>query len=290
MDNSLDISLDISAQRERAEQFRRMHHAPPMLVLPNVWDAASARLVEQAGFPAIATTSSGIAAALGYADGEHMRRELMLDAIARIMRVVACPVTVDFEAGYGDTLVEKVESVRAVIAAGAVGVNIEDSLVGQRGALAKIDTQAELIAALRELGATLGVPFVINARVDVFLRGSGEPERRDEQIEQAVARAHAYLRAGADCVYPIGRLDHATIARLVAAIPGPVNIMGGAPQPTLPELAQLGVARVSLASALMRAALGRVRMIARALRAQGGYDALASDALSGAEFNALFTE
>jgi 2-methylisocitrate lyase-like PEP mutase family enzyme len=282
--------MDTATQRAKAEQFRRLHdrrHEAPMLILPNVWDAASARIVEQAGFRAIATTSSGVAAALGYPDGQRMSRETMIAAVARIARVVACPVTADFEAGYGDSIPEKVESVKAVIAAGAVGVNIEDSLVGQGGALGEISDQCDLIAALRELATALAIPVVINARVDVYLRASGAPESR---FEQAVERANAYLRAGADCVYPIGRLDRETIARLVAAIPGPVNIMGGPPQPPLPELAALGVARVSLAGGLMRAALGHISAIARELHEQGGYDALQRDALTGAEFNALFPE
>ncbi len=279
--------MDVTAQRARAEQFRRLHRAPPMLVLPNVWDAASARIIEQAGFPAIATTSSGVAAALGYPDGQHMSRDLMIEAIARIARVVDCPLTADIEAGYGESIAEKVETIRAVIATGAVGVNIEDSLIHTPNALAEIDDQVNLIAALRELAHSLGVPFVINARVDVFLRATGEPA---DQIAQAVQRANAYLRAGADCVYPIGRLDRETIAHLVAAISGPINIMGGPPQPALPELAELGVARVSLAGGLMRAVLGRLRAIARELQAQGSYETLSADALSGADLGALFAE
>ena len=279
--------MDVTTQRARAEQFRSLHHAAPMLVLPNVWDAASARIIEQAGFPAVATTSSGIAAALGYPDGQHMSRDLMIDAIARIVRVVNCPLTADIEAGYGESIAEQVETVGAVIATGAVGVNIEDSLIHTPDALAEIDDQVKLIAALRELAQSLGIPFVINARVDVFLRSTGEPADR---IAQATQRANAYLRAGADCVYPIGRLDRETIARLVAAISGPINIMGGPPQPTLPELAQLGVARVSLAGGLMRAALGRLRAIARELLERGSYETLSADALSGADLGALFAE
>jgi 2-methylisocitrate lyase-like PEP mutase family enzyme len=279
--------MDVTTQRARAEQFRRLHHEAPMLVLPNVWDAASARIIEQAGFPAVATTSSGVAAALGYPDGQHMSRDLMIEAIARIARVVDCPLTADIEAGYGESIAEKVETISAVIATGAVGVNIEDSLIHTPDALAEVDDQVKLIVALRELAHSLGVPFVINARVDVFLRATGEPADR---FAQAVQRANAYLRAGADCVYPIGRLDRETIAQLVAAIAGPINIMGGPPQPTLPELAQLGVARVSLAGGLMRAVLGRLRAIARELRAQGSYETLSADTLSGADLGALFAE
>jgi 2-methylisocitrate lyase-like PEP mutase family enzyme len=282
--------MDATEQREQAERFRRMHdrrQGAPMLVLPNVWDAASARVIELAGFPAIATTSSGMAAALGYADGQRMQRQTMLDAIERITRVVSCPVSADFEAGYGDSLAERVASVREVIATGVVGVNIEDTLPGQAGKLAETAAQVELIAALRVLARELDIPFVINARVDIFLRGVGAPEVR---FEQAVERANAYLRAGADCAYPIGWLDADTIGRLVAAINGPINIMGGARSPTLPELSQLGVARVSLAGGVMRAALGHIRAIARELLATGGYDALTRDALTSAELGELFGE
>lgn len=277
--------MNVQEQRERAERFRRMHHERPMLVLPNVWDAASARIIEQVGYRAIATTSSGLAASLGYRDGQQMSRETMIEATGRIARSVALPVTADIEAGYGATLAEKVETARAVIATGAVGFNIEDSLPGQAGALASVESQVELIAALRALASTLDVPFVINARVDVFLHAVGEPETR---FDHAVERANAYLRAGADCVYPIGRLDHDVIERLVQAIDGPINIMGGPPQPSLTELERLGVARVSLAGGLMRAALGHIAHIARDLRETGDYAALAVDALSGAEFSALF--
>ena len=282
--------MDTATQREQAERFRKLHgrlQGAPLLVLPNVWDAASARVIELAGFPAIATTSSGMAAALGYADGQRMQRQTMLDAIARITRVVSCPVSADFEAGYGDSLAERVASFREVIATGVVGFNIEDSVLDQSGKLAETAAQVELIAALRALAGEMDIPFVINARVDVFLRGAGTPE---ERFEQAVERANAYLRAGADCAYPIGWLDADTIGRLVAAIAGPINIMGGAQSPTLPELARLGVARVSLAGGVMRAALGHIRVIARELLATGGYDSLTRDALTSAEVGALFGE
>lgn len=272
-------------QKEKAEQLRHYHHEKPMLVLPNVWDAASARIIEQVGYRAIATTSSGLAAALGYRDGQQMSRAMMIEATARIARSVALPVTADIEAGYGATLAEKVETARAVIATGAVGFNIEDSLPDQAGGLASMESQVELLTALRALASSLDIPVVINARVDVFLQAVGEPETR---FDRAVDRANAYLRAGADCIYPIGRLGHDVIERLVRAIDGPINIMGAPSQPSLKELERLGVARVSLAGGLMRAALGHVARVARELLATGDYAALAADALSGAEFSALF--
>lgn len=279
--------MSSSAQKARATHLRQLHHAAGPLVLPNAWDAASARIIAQAGCQAIATTSSGVAAALGYRDGQRISREMLVEAIARITHVVECPVTADVEAGYGTTIDAVLETVRAVIATGAVGINIEDSLIQPEHALRDIAYQIELITALRELATTMDVPFVINARVDVFLLAIGEPAGR---FEHAVRRANAYLQAGADCIYPIGNLDRAVIANLVTAIPGPINILGGPPQPTIPELAQLGVARVSVGGRLMSAVLGHVRAIARELLEQGTYTSLSAEALSGAAFSALFAE
>jgi 2-methylisocitrate lyase-like PEP mutase family enzyme len=279
--------MDTSRLREQAAQFRRFHYEPPMLVLPNVWDAASARIVEQAGARAIATTSSGVAAALGYPDGQRISRDQLIEVIARIARVVSCPVTADIEAGYGHTIDEVLQTVRAVIASGAVGFNIEDSRPQLEGTLVDVAQQVELIAALRELATELEVPFVINARVDVYLRAVGTPESR---FDEAVRRANAYLRAGADCVYPIGRLERDVIGNLVKAIEGPVNILGGPFQPALTELAALGVARVSLGGGLMSALLGHLRAIVRDVLERGDYSRMAAGSLSGTEFHALFTD
>lgn len=280
------MSMNSKVQKERAAQFRQLHQGAPLLVLPNVWDAASARIVAQVGFPAIATTSSGVASALGYKDGQHISRDMLIEALARITRVVECPVTADIEAGYGNSIDEVLQTVKVVIATGVVGINIEDSLKQQEKALVDISYQVELIQALRELASSMDVPFVINARVDVFLLAIGEPESR---FEHTVQRANAYLQAGADCIYPIGILERTTIANLVKTIDGPINILGGPPAPTLPELAQLGVARVSLAGGLMRSALGHVRTIARELLEHGTYASMNTEALSGSEFRSLFT-
>lgn len=278
--------MSSNAQKEQAEKFRQLHHQSSPLVLPNVWDAASARIFAQAGFSALATTSSGVAAALGYSDGQHISRDLMIEALARITRVVECPVTADIEAGYGDSIAEVLQTVKAAIAAGAVGINIEDSLKQQEKTLVDVAYQVELLKALRALAASLDIPFVINARVDVFLLAIGEPESR---FEHTVQRANAYLQAGADCIYPIGTLKSAVIASLVKAINGPINILGGSPAPILPELARLGVARVSLAGGLMRSALGHLQTIAQELLAHGTYTSMDANTLPGADFRSLFS-
>lgn len=279
--------MESTLQKEQAERFRAMHHAAPMLVLPNVWDAASARVIELAGFPAVATTSAGVALALGYRDGQRMSRDLMIEAIARIARVVTCPVTADIEAGYGASIPEVVETVKAVITTGVVGFNIEDSRPGGAASLVDVGYQTELIAALRELASALDIPFVINARVDVYVREIGEPESR---FEQTVRRANAYLQAGADCAYPIGILPGETIADLVKAIDGPINIMGGPRQAPLAELERYGVARVSLAGSVFYAMLGQLRAVARDIRERGDYTRMTAESLSSAEMRSLFPD
>jgi len=279
------MAMSSGEPKEKASQFRQWHHGSPMLVLPNAWDAASARILEQSGCRAIATTSSGVAAALGYADGQRLSREMRINATARLTRVVACPVTADIEAGYGASIADVLETVKAIIEAGAVGINIEDSLPENEHRLVEVASQVELITAICELAASLDIPLVVNARIDVFLLAIGAPESR---FEHAVQRANAYLHAGADCVYPIGTLNGAIIGDLVSAINGPINILGGPASPALAELAQLGVARVSLGGGLMRSVLGHLRAITRELVKQGTYTSLESEDLSGAEFQSLF--
>jgi 2-methylisocitrate lyase-like PEP mutase family enzyme len=273
------------SQKARAEQFRRLHNAPEILVLPNAWDAASARIYEQVGFRAVATTSSGVATALGYADGEQISREMLVEAVTRITRVIACPLTVDMESGYGTNIDEVLQTVKMLIAAGAVGINIEDSTKQAVPTLVDIAFQTDLIRAIRELASTMDIPLVINARTDAFLLRVGDTT---EQFAQAVQRANAYRQAGADCLYPIIVRDANTIRGLVQAIDGPVNILARPGAPTIPELAQLGVARVTFGGGLTRAALGHLRRVAQELFTSGTYTSLAQDSLSGAEFDGLF--
>jgi len=274
-----------STQKEKAMQFRRLHAGPDMLVLPNAWDAASARILEQAGFQAIATTSSGVAASLGYPDGQHISRDMLLKVVEGIARVVGCPVSVDLEAGYGATVQEVMETIEAIIRVGAVGVNIEDTTKQGQRSLVDIAYQVGLLQAIQEVAASTDVPLVVNARTDVYLLPANDENSR---FEQAVERANAYRQAGADCVFPIGVSDAPTIAQLVKAIAGPVNIVAGPPAPTLPELARLGVARVTFASSLMRATLGHLHHIARELLANGTYTSMGETMLSSNEFRSLF--
>ncbi len=261
----------------KAARFRQLHAGPGILILPNAWDAASARIFEEAGFPAVATTSAGVAAALGYPDGERIPRDEMLDMAGRIARAVSVPVTADIEAGYGDPEATAL----GVIRAGAVGLNFEDAAGGR---LVEIAAQGERIRAIRRVADSEQVPLVINARTDVFLLQAGPPESR---FDETVRRANAYREAGADCLFVPGVRDGETIGRLARAIRGPLNILAASGTPPAAELERLGVARVSTGSGPMRAGLTLARRIAQELKQRGTYTSFAENAITHAEVNRL---
>lgn len=253
------------------------------MLLPNAWDVASARILEECGFPAVATTSAGIAFSLGYADGQKISKEEMFAAVARIARVVKVPVTADVESGYGNRPEDAAQTARAVIEAGAVGMNLEDATADSDRPLAELSAQLEKIHAVREAAAGLGVPLVLNARTDVYLLQVGDPANR---YDEAVRRLSAFRDAGADCVFVPGLQDVATIRRLVADLHCPVNILAVPGSPSVPELRKLGVARVSLGSGPMRATLGLLRRLAEEVKTSGTYAAM-EGAPSHAEMNQL---
>jgi 2-methylisocitrate lyase-like PEP mutase family enzyme len=261
---------DIEKQRTQAHAFRAMHHGPRILLLPNVWDVASARILEEAGFGAMATTSAGIAFSLGYPDGQRISREEMLAVVTRIVHGVKVPVTADVEAGYGNRPEDAADTARGVIEVGAIGMNLEDA-ADQPGQLVDLSLQLEKIRAVRETALKLGVPVVLNARTDVYLEQIGAPETR---YTETVRRSLAYREAGADCVFVPGLRDSETISRLVRDLGCPLNILVGPGSPPVPELEKLGVARVSLGSGPMRATLGLVRRLAEELKMTGTYPAL----------------
>jgi len=262
-----------------------MHSAARPLLLPNAWDAATARIVEQCGFPAIATTSAGIAFAMGYADGQKISLDLMMSAVSRIVQAVQVPVTADVEAAYGDTPEDASRTARAAIEAGAVGINFEDTTSDVTGPLIEIDLQIERIRAIRQTASQLGVPLVMNARTDVYLLEVGDPAGR---YEHSVRRLRAYRDSGADCVFVPGLRDLQTIGRMVKELGCPVNVLAVPGAPSVAELAAVGVKRISLGSGPMRAALGLVRRMASELREQGTYSALA-EAPPYAEVNKLMS-
>lgn len=263
--------MNIDEQKSKAMALRAMHRGPSVLLLPNAWDVVSARIFEDAGFGAIATTSAGVAFTLGYPDGQKITREEMLARVGRIARAVKVPVTADVEAGYGPAPEDAARTARDVIVAGAVGMNLEDATEDPTRPLVELPKQLEKIHAVREAALKTGILLVLNARTDVYLAKVGEPEKR---YDEAVRRLVAYRDAGADCVFVPGVTDAPTIERMVGDVKCPVNILAGPGSPTVPELEKLGVARVSLGSAPMRATLGLLRRMAEELKTSGTYSML----------------
>lgn len=282
MSASISLMTNLE-QRKKAEAFRALHSASEVLLLPNAWDVASARIVEECGFAAIATTSAGIAFSLGYADGQKIPKEEMFAAVARITRAVKVPVTADVESGYGNRPEHAAQTARAVIEAGAVGMNLEDATGDSDRPLAELSLQLEKIHAVQEAATSLNLPLVLNARTDVYLLQVGDPA---ERYDEAVRRLQAFRDAGADCVFVPGLRDASTISRLVADLRCPVNILAVPGSAPVQDLGKLGVARISLGSGPMRATLGLLRRLAKELKTAGTYAAM-DGAPSHAEMNDL---
>lgn len=285
-------------QADKARLFLELHRTQRPLVLPNAWDVASARIFEEAGFPAIATTSAGIANALGYADGQRIPRAEMLDMVARIARATRVPVTADMEAGYGDAA----ETARGVIEAGAVGFNLEDGNYDDDPAQFDPKWHCEAIRRGVEVGEKLGVPLVINARADIFLLDfpvsgvvgqeaptTGISDRAQRRLAEALRRLRAYAEAGARSVFVPGLRDETLIGELVRSLNVPVNIIVTVGSPAIARLGELGVARVTIGSGAMRAVMGLTQRIARDLRESGSTEKITDGAMSFMDANSLFT-
>lgn len=269
--NIIQSFMPLTTQSTKAELFRSLHRGPKILVLPNAWDVASARIFEEAGVSAIATTSAGVAFTLGYPDGQKIPREEMLAVVARIAARVKLPVTADVESGYGKRPEDAAQTAVEAIQAGAVGVNLEDADHENERALVELPLQLEKIHAVTEAGSRLGVALVINARTDVYLEQIGTPETR---YDETIRRLSAYRDARADCLFAPGIRDVETIARLVRDLRHPLNILVGPGSPPIPELQKLGVARASLGSSAMRATLGFAKKIAGEVLSSGTYSTL----------------
>lgn len=263
--------MNTSEQRKLAEDFRKLHRAPPILLLPNSWDPMSARIFEAAGFPAAATTSGGLAWALGYQDGEKAPWPEVVAATHRIAKAIRVPLTADIETGYGATPDALARSVTDIIGAGAVGVNLEDGTPNPQEPVRTIDDAAARIRAARAAASAAGVPVVINARVDLYLKHVGDEATR---FTETVRRAEAYLAAGADCIFVFAVADINLIKKLTAAIKAPVNVVGRAGGPGLKALEAAGVARVSIASGASMVVMSTIQRIAEELHQKGEFDIL----------------
>ncbi|MFI6781116.1 isocitrate lyase/phosphoenolpyruvate mutase family protein [Micromonospora sp. NPDC050276] len=269
----------MSEHHTRAELFRSLHTPGSPLILVNAWDAASARIVAAAGVRAVATTSAGVAWSLGASDGDVLGRDAAVDLVGRITAAVSLPVTADIESGYGATPAEVGVTIRAVLDAGVVGVNIEDARREGGSPLRDVSDQCDRIGAVRGAADAAGLPLFVNARIDTFLTGAGD-------VDETVTRAAAYLAAGADGIFVPGVVDPETIRALVQAVPAPLNVLAGPGAPAVQELARLGVARVSLGSSVAEAAYTVARRAADEALGAGTYGALA-DALDYGTLNAL---
>lgn len=267
---------------EKAARLKALHVPGRPLILPNVWDAGSAKIVAAEGYPAIATTSAGIAFSLGYPDGEFVPRAEMLGAIRRIAAAVGVPVSADVEAGYGLEPEAVAATVSDLIAAGVAGANIQDRRMASGDALFDFDVSVARIAAARRAADAAGVPFVVNARTDAFIQANGrEPEAT---FAEAVRRLSAYRRAGADCLFAPFAPDRAAAARLVRALDGPLNMLQ--PAVSVADLASAGVARVSFGATVARSAYGMAKHAAREIRDRGTAS-FAQGAIDNREINAL---
>ena len=256
-------------QSAKAQALLNFHNNGKLLILPNVWNPIGARMLEGKGFSAVATASAAIAESMGYSDGEQIKLETMLELVARIVRSVNVPVTADFEAGYSDTPEGLQENISRLLDTGAVGINFEDGL-DDSSRLRPIAEQIERIQAAREAAERRGVHLVINARADSFFADGFASD--EDRVEDVITRSNAYLKAGADCVYPIGRGDKETLVILRKRISAPINVLATAKTASLKELQELGINRVSFGPYIFRSLLAKSAAMYDEIKNMGGYD------------------
>ncbi len=263
-------------QKIKAEALLSLHHAPELLVLPNIWDPLGALMLQRIGYPAVATASASIAFSLGYDDGQNISLDTMLEAVGRIAGSVDVPVTADMERGFGERPDEVAANMRRVLQAGAVGVNLEDSTI-EDGSLQDLEFQCDRIRAVRSMADEEGIPLVINARTDVFIsKFVGDHET---QVAETIRRGKAYFDSGADCFYPILVGDTATLKQIHDAVQAPINVLALANTAPMRELEAIGIGRLSLGPGMMKASMAAMKTIAGELKEYGSYDRFTTDAM-----------
>jgi 2-methylisocitrate lyase-like PEP mutase family enzyme len=268
----------------KVQLFADLHHKKEPFILANAWDAASARAFEKAGFSAIGTTSAGIAASRGYSDGQNIPLAEMLDSVRQILLGTTLPVSVDIEAGFGKNHEEVVQVLEKLISLGAVGINLEDGTWNEACPITPLEEQVNKIRTIRD---EISSEYLwINARVDVFYLGLLE---REAALKETIKRANAYLEAGANSIFVVVN-DRDVISTLIREIKAPINLLANSKLPPIPELKELGVSRVSLGSAPMRATLGLLKKISRELLDFGTYESLTNDAVSYSDLQKFFNE
>jgi 2-methylisocitrate lyase-like PEP mutase family enzyme len=278
-----------SNQKTLAEEFLKLHNGPQILLLPNAWDVVTAKIYEQLGFNAIGTTSAGIAATLGYPDGEVMTLDENISVVKRIVEKTSLPVSADIEAGYSSNIEGAVKAAEAAIEIGAVGVNLEDSTGNNNNPFFDVSEIVERIKAIRSMAETRGIYLVINLRTDVYMLGK---ENHNEKFRHTVERANIYREAGADCIFvpDMGDFNEKIIKELVNEINAPLNIIAADNIPPVKKLEEIGVARLSFGPRPMRAMLSLLCRIKKELIEKGTYEIMSSDTLTYSEINGILME
>ncbi|MBE7435104.1 MAG: isocitrate lyase/phosphoenolpyruvate mutase family protein [Anaerolineales bacterium] len=270
----------MNEQAKKAQTLLSLHNNGRLLILPNVWNPIGARMLQAKGYSAVATASAAIAESLGYGDGEQLKLSTMLETVARIVRSVEIPVTADFEAGYSSTIEGLQQNISLLLETGAVGINFEDSF-DHSSRLNPIPEQVERIKAVREAAARKGIRLFINARADSFFAEGFSTD--EERIEDVITRSNAYIQAGADCVYPIGRGDRETLSILRKRISAPINVLASAKTASLKELQELGINRVSYGPYVFRSLLAKMSDMYDGIKNMGSNDIVMNGLWSGAD-------
>nr|WP_309098468.1 isocitrate lyase/phosphoenolpyruvate mutase family protein [Fredinandcohnia onubensis] len=267
-----------------AERFRALHKRPNTMILPNAWDVISAKMFEECGCKAIGTTSAGIAMSLGFPDGQTLPFETMLSVIKNMVNAVDVPVSADIESGYGKTTEEILHTIDQVISAGVVGINLEDGTGDINSPIYDPLLQQEKISAIREYCNSIGFPLFINARTDIFWLNLGEPESR---IDEAIHRVKQYEKAGADCVFVPALKDKEEIQKLRNAVNCPINLLAVPGLPSIEELSEIGIERVSTGSSPFRASVSLLKQIGDEIVNQHTFNNMTDNVLSYAEVSGL---
>ena len=281
------MMLKNEALQRKAKTFRDLHFGESLLILPNIWDPLGAAMLEELGYPAIATASASIAYTHGLPDGENIRFSELISLLTKITLSVNIPVTADIESGYANNREELQENIALVIKAGVVGINIEDyDLISRK--LFPVDVHCKRLRIVRKTAEAMGVSLFINARTDVYVKGT-EWKTDEEKWEETVKRGKAYLEAGADGFYPITLSEKNDITRLVAEIPGPVNILAHHGIPDIKTLREIGVARLSLGPGFLKKAILAMKQTAIELKNGEGLSAVTDNEISSDYLKKLVT-
>ena len=276
-------------QKTLAEEFLKLHHEPQILLLPNAWDVVTTKIYEQLGFRAIGTTSAGIAATLGYPDGEVMTLEENLSVVKRIIKSTNLPVSVDIEGGYSSNIEGAVKAVDAALEIGVVGVNLEDSTGDNNNPFFDVSEVVERIKGIRSMAEVREIQLVINLRTDVYMLSEDDPRIK---FRHTVERANIFKEAGADCIFvpDMGNLNEKIIKEFVKEIDAPLNIIAADNIPPVQKLEEIGVARLSFGPRPMRAMLALLVRMKKELLEKGTYEIMSSDMLSYSEINKILIE